>query len=83
MFNPLVLTTVTTITGLAPMALGLSGYSRVFGPFATAIVFGLMAASVLTLFVVPSLYLVVDGMTARLGRHGRGAPSEPPITTAR
>jgi len=82
-FRPILLTTVTTITGLAPMALGLSGYSRVFGPFATAIVFGLMAASVLTLFVVPSLYLVVDGMTARLGRLGRGAPSEPPITTAR
>ena len=59
-FRPILLTTVTTITGLTPMALGLSGYSKVFGPFAAAIVFGLAVASLLTLFVVPSLYLALD-----------------------
>ena len=53
-FRPIMLTTITTVAGLTPMALGLSGYSRVFGPFATAIVSGLMVASLLTLFVVPS-----------------------------
>jgi len=49
-FRPILLTTVTTIAGLLPMALGLSGKSVVFGPFAAAIVFGLAMASLLTLF---------------------------------
>ena len=78
-FRPILLTTVTTITGLAPMALGITGYSQVFGPFAAAIVFGLAAASVLTLFVVPTLYLALDGLQARLqalrpGRAGLAGP---------
>jgi multidrug efflux pump subunit AcrB len=65
-FRPILLTTLTTITGLAPMALGITGYSQVFGPFAAAIVFGLASASVLTLFVVPALYLSLDGLGTRL-----------------
>jgi multidrug efflux pump subunit AcrB len=74
-FRPILLTTLTTILGLLPMALGLSGYSRVFGPFATAIVFGLGMASLLTLFVVPTLYLSVDALVESLGsgiRKARG-----------
>jgi HAE1 family hydrophobic/amphiphilic exporter-1 len=69
-FRPILLTTVTTIAGLAPMALGLTGYSRVFGPFAAAIVFGLAVASLLTLFLVPALYLTIEAWAARL-RPGR------------
>jgi HAE1 family hydrophobic/amphiphilic exporter-1 len=76
-FRPILLTTLTTILGLLPMALGLSGYSRVFGPFATAIVFGLGMASLLTLFVVPTLYLTVDAigesLRSRIAR-ARGLP---------
>lgn len=66
-FRPILLTTLTTIAGLAPMALGLGGRSPVFAPFAAAIVFGLGAASLLTLFVVPALYLVVEGVKRRVG----------------
>ena len=73
-FRPILLTTVTTVTGLAPMALGLTGYSPVFAPFASAIVFGLLAASLLTLFVVPTLYLTLEGTKKRLRR--RRAPLE-------
>ena len=73
-FRPILLTTVTTVTGLLPMALGLTGYSRVFGPFATAIVFGLGMASLLTLFVVPALYLGLEDLKAAL-RQRRGTPT--------
>ncbi len=59
-FRPILLTTLTTIGGLAPMAMGLSGGSQVFGPFAAAIVFGLAVASSLTLFVVPALYVGLE-----------------------
>jgi multidrug efflux pump subunit AcrB len=78
-FRPILLTTLTTILGLLPMALGLSGYSRVFGPFATAIVFGLAMASLLTLFVVPTLYLTVDslGESLRSRIRGSGGSREP------
>jgi multidrug efflux pump subunit AcrB len=69
-FRPILLTTVTTVTGLLPMALGISGKSVVYGPFAAAIVFGLGVASILTLFLVPSLYLSLEkareSMRARL-----------------
>jgi multidrug efflux pump subunit AcrB len=82
-FRPILLTTVTTIAGLAPMAFGLSGYSRVFGPFATAIVFGLAAASVLTLFVVPALYLTLEDAARRFGRVRLEPLSESPVRTTR
>jgi HAE1 family hydrophobic/amphiphilic exporter-1 len=59
-FRPILLTTVTTVAGLLPMALGISGKSVVYGPFAAAIVFGLSVASILTLFLVPSLYLSLE-----------------------
>jgi HAE1 family hydrophobic/amphiphilic exporter-1 len=73
-FRPILLTTVTTIAGLLPMALGLTGESVVYGPFAAAIVFGLAVASLLTLFVVPALYLgLEDAKRAFLRR--RGEPS--------
>jgi multidrug efflux pump subunit AcrB len=85
-FRPILLTTVTTIAGLLPMALGLTGKSVVFGPFATAIVFGLGMASVLTLFVVPTLYLGLDDAKRAFARHWRGADApaqgSPPVAAA-
>ncbi len=89
-FRPILLTTVTTVAGLLPMAMGLTGYSPVFGPFATAIVFGLAAASGLTLFVVPVLYLILDDVQGgfgrfreRLSRAERSDAALPPAAAAR
>jgi multidrug efflux pump subunit AcrB len=79
-FRPILLTTLTTIAGLLPMALGLTGKSLVFGPFATAIVFGLLVASGLTLFVVPALYLTFEDVHARFGIRSRRRPTPPPAT---
>jgi HAE1 family hydrophobic/amphiphilic exporter-1 len=67
-FRAILLTTVTTVAGLLPMAMGISGASPVFGPFAAAIVAGLAVASLLTLFVVPSLYLLLEDTKQRLAR---------------
>jgi HAE1 family hydrophobic/amphiphilic exporter-1 len=74
-FRPILLTTVTTVAGLLPMALGVTGKSVVYGPFAASIVFGLSVASVLTLFLVPALYLGLDN--ARDCVRGRLAGSDP------
>ena len=53
---PIVITVLTTIAGLFSLAAGLGGTSLIWGPVATAIVWGLGFSSVLTLFVVPLLY---------------------------
>ena len=53
--TPIILTTVTTIGGLLPLTL--SG-SAMWAPMGSAIIGGLLLSTVLTLFVVPVLYLI-------------------------
>lgn len=55
---PVIITSTTTIGGLISLAFGLGGHSLLWGPVASAIVWGLLVSTVLTLFVVPLLYLV-------------------------
>lgn len=50
------MTTATTIAGLASLAFGLGGKSLLWGPVAASIVWGLAFSAALTLFVVPVLY---------------------------
>lgn len=68
----IILTTITTVAGLLPTALGVGGKSKLWGPMATGIVFGLSAATLLTLFVIPTIYLIVERWRVRLfGRRDR------------
>ncbi|HEY5717068.1 MAG TPA: efflux RND transporter permease subunit, partial [Motiliproteus sp.] len=53
---PIMITTLTTVAGLFSLAAGLGGKSLVWGPVATAIVWGLGFSTLLTLFVIPLLY---------------------------
>ncbi len=57
--RPIILTSVTTILGLTPMAIGLGGKSESWGPMANTIIFGLMASTTLTLLVIPTVYSIV------------------------
>lgn len=50
------MTTFTTIAGLFSLAVGLGGKSLLWGPVAASIVWGLAFSSLLTLFVIPTLY---------------------------
>jgi len=61
---PILITSVTTIAGLFSLATGLGGRSLLWGPVATAIVWGLAFSTVLTLFVVPLLYRFFMGRKA-------------------
>jgi len=55
---PILMTTTTTIAGLFSLAVGLGGKSLIWGPVASSIVAGLGVASLLTLFMIPTLYRV-------------------------
>ena len=73
--RPILLTTITTMVGLAPMALGVGGYSKIWSPFATSMCWGLGVATVLTLCVVPALYLILEDATRYFANLlGRPAP---------
>ena len=50
------ITSLTTIAGLFSLATGLGGHSLLWGPVATAIVWGLAFSTVLTLITIPLLY---------------------------
>lgn len=58
-FVPIVITSVTTIAGLFSLAVGLGGESLMWGPLASAIVWGLMVSTILTLFIIPLVYGLV------------------------
>lgn len=55
---PVLITSLTTIAGLFSLATGLAGHSLIWGPVATAIVWGLAFSTGLTLFVIPMLYRI-------------------------
>jgi multidrug efflux pump subunit AcrB len=57
--RPIILTSVTTIGGLLPMAVGLGGHSESWAPLANTIIWGMMSATTLTLLIIPSVYMIV------------------------
>ncbi len=79
-FRPVLLTAVTTILGLLPMAIGVSFDFKTFtweiggesadwwGPMAVAVIFGLAFATLLTLVVVPVLYSLAESARGKFWR---------------
>jgi multidrug efflux pump subunit AcrB len=61
------LTTTTTIAGLLPTAIGIPSFSLTWSPMATAFVAGLLLSTVLTLLVLPALFLILHRIS-----HGHG-----------
>jgi multidrug efflux pump subunit AcrB len=58
--RPILLTSLTTIFGLAPMAFGLGGKSIFWAPLATAIMWGLGFGTALILSMVPAYYAILE-----------------------
>jgi multidrug efflux pump len=72
--RPILMTSVATIMGAMPIALGLGAGSMSRRPLGYAIVGGLLFSTVLTLFLVPAVYVILDALRSR-----RRAPSPNPI----
>jgi len=64
-FRPILMTSLATIIGMAPMALKLGTGSEQYAPLARAIIGGLTASVALTVFIVPAAYLLVYGKRNR------------------
>jgi HAE1 family hydrophobic/amphiphilic exporter-1 len=58
--RPILMTTLTTALGLLPMALGLGEGAEIRAPMAIAVIGGLLFATALTLFLIPTVYATVD-----------------------
>jgi len=59
-FRPIILTTLTTFGGLAPMIFETSRQARFLIPMALSLGFGILFATVITLILVPCLYLLIE-----------------------
>jgi HAE1 family hydrophobic/amphiphilic exporter-1 len=60
--RPILMTTVTTVLGLTPMALGLGAGAELRSPLAIAVIGGLISATVLTLIVIPVIYSLLENV---------------------
>lgn len=60
-FRPVLMTTVTTVLGLLPMAIGFGSGASLRQPLAIAVIGGITIATALTLVLVPILYKVLSG----------------------
>jgi cobalt-zinc-cadmium resistance protein CzcA len=59
-FRPVIMTTLTTLLGLLPLLLSHGAGAEVQRPLAAVVVFGLASSTLLTLFVLPSIYAWVE-----------------------
>ncbi len=85
-FRPVLLTTATTFCGLAPMIFETSRQARFMIPMAISLGFGILFATLITLIIVPCLYLFIEDVrrqglrfrawlaTGNPRRRGQGAP---------
>jgi multidrug efflux pump subunit AcrB len=77
-FRPILLTTLTTFGGLAPMIFETSRQARFLIPMALSLGFGIVFATLITLILVPAFYMILEDL--------RGFPprpaSEPSVMTA-
>ena len=64
-FRPILITTFTTVLGLLPLSLGLGSGAEMQQPLAVAVIGGLLRLTLLTLVVVPAIYLMFSGSRAQ------------------
>jgi multidrug efflux pump subunit AcrB len=87
--RPILMTSAAMVLGMLPTALGRGMGSEFRSPMAIAVIGGVVASTLLTLFVVPVVFVWVERLRRRLGTSGAGEPEgavpsvpEPPRAAA-
>ena len=71
--RPILMTTLTTVLGMVPLALSQGEGSELAKPIAFTVIGGLATSTLLTLLVIPVVYTFMDGISRRIARMaGRG-----------
>jgi multidrug efflux pump subunit AcrB len=80
--RPILMTTLTTVLGLVPMALGLGEGAEIRAPMAITVVVGLSVSTLLTLVVIPTLYYLFPGKRGPTAIEAE-APAADPVPAAK
>ena len=67
-FRPILMTSLSTVLGILPIALGLGAGAESRVPMGAAVIGGLTFATILTLFVIPAIYTYLTSKEGRLAR---------------
>ncbi len=62
--RPILVTTLTTLGGVLPMAYGIGGHDSMVAPMSLAIGWGLAFSTIITLFLLPTLYTLATDLRA-------------------
>src|SRR4051812_30171947 len=78
--RPIIMTTVAMIFGMLPLALAIGAGAEARAPMARAVIGGLLTSTLLTLFVVPVMYTILDDVGHwALARWTGGMPASAPL----
>ncbi len=74
--RPILMTAITTILGLLPLALGIGEGSEIQVPLAISIIGGLVTSTLLTLFVIPAAYTALTQLSSSVSKMMIGSSSD-------
>jgi HAE1 family hydrophobic/amphiphilic exporter-1 len=63
--RPIFMTSLTTIAGMLPLAIKKGGSAEMWVPFALTVISGIAVSSVLSIFVIPAAYVVLEDLKKR------------------
>ncbi len=72
--RPIIMTTLTTLLGLFPLALGIGEGGELISPLAITVMGGLLVSTFLTLLVIPAMYLIIARILFRRPSEARTSP---------
>jgi multidrug efflux pump subunit AcrB len=74
--RPIVMTTIAMIAGMTPIAMGWAGDPSFRAPMGVAVIGGLVVSTVMSLFIIPAMFTVVDDFQQWLSRVTHRGPAE-------